>query len=302
MFVDYLIMSEGRPPIFASGGYGLRAIAGAGGQAGAAGALAPASGGGSGGSGRLSEPFALQDVVSRRVPSEDDGGLGATAHSELCEAPLPEPRIDAFVDRALAIGCLTGLALHPLAPRFHAGSIILARREGVGIVLIGDRRAMDRDAGAMRPFDVVILAKAAIGQMLLGEIAVSGLDPLQHRPQQAAIRAAGGNIDPHHDLLSSNARDLHVVGGPKPTIGHLHHTRVGIGGGDAGRLRLLATWRDVGGIARRRSRRIGGGRSAVRLALARARLQLGNLGGRLLEPRQPFGRPLLAPFAQPLLV
>src|SRR5712691_7468193 len=66
---------------------------------------------GSDGGGRPSEPLALEQVVGQGVPGENDERLGAAAHGELHQAPLPEPGVDALVDRALAIGGLAGLAL-----------------------------------------------------------------------------------------------------------------------------------------------------------------------------------------------
>src|SRR5712672_2599147 len=71
---------------------------------------------GSGGRGRPSERFALENVVGQGVPGENDERLGAAAHGKLHQSPLPETAIDAFVDRALAIGGFADLALHPLAP------------------------------------------------------------------------------------------------------------------------------------------------------------------------------------------
>src|SRR3546814_1865548 len=62
-------------------------------------------------------------------------------------------------------------------------------------MLVFGRRAVHPDASLGRPFDVVVLVKAAVDQMAPGPAAMALLQALEHRPHQPAIRAAGQHTD-----------------------------------------------------------------------------------------------------------
>src|SRR5260221_8728857 len=145
--------------------------------------------------------------------------------------------IDAFVLGAQSVECFAALALHAFTPIRDADTVVFLRRIGVGAVLGLPRRAPQLDIFGMGPLDVVVFSEAAIDQIAGGCVALSvhGLDP---RLCQAAIRAAGIDVDRNDHLVFRRRYDLHVVSGAPSAIGHLHHPRVGIGGRSA-RLLLL---------------------------------------------------------------
>src|SRR5712664_1893960 len=145
--------------------------------------------------------------------------------------------IDAYVLGAQSVECLAVLALHALAPIRDANTVIFLRRIRVGAMLGLPRRAPHLYIFGMGPLDVVVFGEATIDQIVGGFVAFSmrGLDP---GLCQAAIGAAGIDIDGNDHLLLRSRYDLHVVSGAPSAIGHLHHPRVGIGGRSA-RLLLL---------------------------------------------------------------
>src|SRR6202521_448084 len=145
--------------------------------------------------------------------------------------------IDAFVLGAQSVECLAVLALHALAPIRDANTVIFLRRIRVGAMLGLPRRAPHLYIFRMGPLDVVVFGEATIDQIVGGFVAFSmrGLDP---GLCQAAIRAAGIDVDRNDQLVFRRRYDLHVVSGAPSTIGHFHHPRVGIGGRSA-RLLLL---------------------------------------------------------------
>src|SRR3979409_898306 len=145
--------------------------------------------------------------------------------------------IDAFVLGAQSVECLAVVALHASTPIRDANPVTFLRRIGVSAVVGLPRRAPQLDIFGMGPLDVVVFSEAAIDQIVGGLVAFSvhGLDP---RLCQAAIRAAGIDVDRNDHLVVRRRYDLHVVSGAPSAIGHLHHPRVGIGGRSA-RLLLL---------------------------------------------------------------
>src|SRR3546814_7990452 len=76
--------------------------------------------------------------------------------------------------------------------------------------LVFGRRAVHPDASLGRPFDVVVLVKAAVDQMAPGPAAMALLQALEHRPHQPAIRAAGQHTDIDHDQALRHGGDLAV--------------------------------------------------------------------------------------------
>src|SRR6266478_5656256 len=144
--------------------------------------------------------------------------------------------IDAFVLGAQSVECLAVLALHALAPIRDANTVIFLRRIRVGAMLGLPRRAPHLYIFGMGPLDVVVFGEATIDQIVGGFVAFSmrGLDP---GLCQAAIGAAGIDIDGNDHLLLRSRYDLHVVSGAPSAIGHLHHPRVGIAGRTAPRAR-----------------------------------------------------------------
>jgi hypothetical protein len=122
----------------------------------------------------------LQDVVGESEHAQHGLDLEATAHHELAEVPLPESGVDAFAHAAPLVDGLAVRALHALAPGGHTGTIIAARRLGIGVVLAADRRAIHVHADAGSPFGVVILVEAAIDEVTSGPAAIAPFDLREH--------------------------------------------------------------------------------------------------------------------------
>src|SRR5256885_7673490 len=156
--------------------------------------------------------------------------LGTGAHGELGEAPLAQSRIDAFAHAAPLVDGFAVRALHASAPGGDAATVVLARRIGVALVLAPHGRAIHLDARAGCPFDIVILVEAAIDEVTFGPAAVALFEPIEHRAQQAAIRAGGRHMDTDHDLTLGDGAELAIVGRSIAAIGHLHDARLWVGG------------------------------------------------------------------------
>src|SRR5215218_998633 len=145
--------------------------------------------------------------------------------------------IDAFVLGAQSVECPAVFVLHALAPIRDADTVIFLRRIGIGAVLGLPCRAPHLYIVGMGPLDVVVFGEAAIDQIVGGLVAFS-VHGLDSRLCQAAIRAAGIDVDRNDHLVFRRRYDLHVISRTPSAIGHLHHPRVGIGGRSA-RLLLL---------------------------------------------------------------
>src|ERR1700733_184777 len=117
------------------------------------------------GGGEADETAALQDVVSKSEHVEYGLDLETPAHQELTQAPLPESGVDAFTHAAPFVDGLAVRTLHASAPGGNAGTIVAARRIGVGAVLAADRRAIHVHTDAGSPFGIVILVEAAIDEV-----------------------------------------------------------------------------------------------------------------------------------------
>src|SRR3546814_11607674 len=138
------------------------------------------------------------DVCSSDLGEPAQGGvdLGQAAHGEPGEAPLPKARIDAFAHGAALVDGLAVRALHAPAPGGDTRAILEAGGIGVGLMLVFGRRAVHPDASPGRPFDVVVLVKAAVDQMAPGPAAMALPQALANRPRQPPLRAAGPHTPP----------------------------------------------------------------------------------------------------------
>src|SRR5665213_398511 len=145
--------------------------------------------------------------------------------------------IDAFVLGAQSVECLAVFALHALTPIRDANTVTLLRRIRVRAVFGLPRRAPQLDIFGMGPIDVVVFSEAAIDQ-IVGRLVAFSVHRLDPRLCQAAIRAAGIDVDRNDHLVFRRRYDLHVISRAPSTISHLHYPRVGIGGRSA-RLFLL---------------------------------------------------------------
>src|SRR5678816_3289085 len=141
--------------------------------------------------------------------------------------------MDAFADRAGFVLRLAGFAAHAGSPSQYARAIAATWLIGIGAVLGLGGRAVDLDPVAMRPLDVLGAGKAAVDEMASRKMAPPRAQPFQHGPHQAPVGAAIANLDRDHDLLAGCARHLHVIARTEAAIGHLHDTRLRIGGGGA---------------------------------------------------------------------
>src|SRR5713226_1450405 len=123
--------------------------------------------------------------------------------------------IDTFVLGAQPVECLAVFVLHAFTPIRDANTVTFLRRIRVGAVLGLPRRAPQLYIVGMGPFDVVVFSEATIDQIVGGFVAFSmyGLDP---RLCQAAIRAAGIDIDRDDHLVFRRRYDLHIVSGRHP--------------------------------------------------------------------------------------
>src|SRR5690242_18887854 len=123
-----------------------------------------------------------QQIVRDGEPQEHGTNLLAAADQQAISAAVAQMGVDAFVLGALAIDRLALLARHPLPPSRRPGTVLLARGERVGLVLVVWRWDEDREAGGMRGFDIVDLVEAAIDQVLLRRLPIGRRDLLLHRP------------------------------------------------------------------------------------------------------------------------
>src|SRR3546814_1186933 len=64
--------------------------------------------------------------------------------------------------------------------------------------------------------------------MALRPAAMAALEPVEHRPDEPAVRAGRHGRDVDHDLAARHRADLAVVGRPEAAIGHLHDPRRGV--------------------------------------------------------------------------
>src|SRR5258707_5774356 len=160
--------------------------------------------------GLADKAVALQDVVGEGEPAQCAQRLIAAAHGDLVERPLAAARVDAVGNAAALVAGLAGGAAHAPAPGGDAGAVVVPWREGIGVVLAARRRAVNGDALAGRPFDVRALGEAAVGEMAARQAAEAAADRLQHRPDQPAVGARGGDADPDHHLLPDAPAGLPV--------------------------------------------------------------------------------------------
>src|SRR5579863_5643717 len=112
---------------------------------------------------RAGEAMALQDVVGKRVVEHDGADLFEAAHGQLTQVPVAPAGMDAFADCAAFVLCFAGFARHPRPPGQHAVAVAAPRQIGVGAMLGLRWRTIDRDAFAMRPFDILGAVEAAVG-------------------------------------------------------------------------------------------------------------------------------------------
>src|SRR3546814_6858774 len=71
---------------------------------------------------------------------------------------------------------------------------------------------LDSDAVPGGPFGVLVLAEAAIDEMALRPAAIALPEPVEHRPDEPAVRAGRHGRDVDHDLAARHRADLAVVG------------------------------------------------------------------------------------------
>src|SRR5262245_13929 len=180
---------------------------------------------------RLRQSVAGQDVVGEGEPMQQPIHFLASSNGELIEAPLPQAGVDAFAHAATLEDAFAVWALHAPAPGSHARTIIGTWRIGIGLVLATHRRAIHLHSCRGGPFGIVILVEAAIDQMRLWAPVISALKLIEHRPQQAAVRAGGLGFYRDHDLALGHGADLAVVGRTEAAVRHLHHARLRVGSG-----------------------------------------------------------------------
>src|SRR5687767_2902817 len=104
----------------------------------------------------------LEDVVGESEQAEDLLDFEEAAHHKLTQVPLPESGVNTFAHGPSLVDGLAVRTLHSLAPGGDPGTVVAARRIGVGVVLASDRRAINVDADAGGPFGVFILVEATI--------------------------------------------------------------------------------------------------------------------------------------------
>src|ERR1700745_1237048 len=109
---------------------------------------------------------AAQHVVGECEPQQHGAGLVFAAHRKPREAHAARPGIGAFGLRALLVELFAGLAGHAPAPIRYARFVVAPRRKGIGAMLAVHRRAPQFDAVLMGPFDVVVLGKTPIHQVI----------------------------------------------------------------------------------------------------------------------------------------
>ncbi len=107
-----------------------------------------------------------QHIVGEREPQQHGASLGCAAHRQPGEPHAARPGIGAFGLRALLVERFAGFARHALAPVRHPWFVVAPRRVGIGAVLAVRRWAPQFDAALMRPFDILVLGKAAIDQVI----------------------------------------------------------------------------------------------------------------------------------------
>src|SRR3954469_16303042 len=101
--------------------------------------------------GRSQQAFAGKDVVGEGVPAQYAENLFAATDEELAQAPVAEVGIDAFARGAPLVNAFAVRALHPSAPRRHAGSVVGARSIRIGLVLASHRRSIHLRARCRGP-------------------------------------------------------------------------------------------------------------------------------------------------------
>src|SRR5207244_726649 len=110
------------------------------------------------------------------------------ADGELAQAPLSETGVDAFAHGTSLVDTFAVRAFHSPAPGGHAGPVFGARRIGIGLMLALRGRSVDEDALLIGPLGIVVLVEAAVDQLAPWQAPVAPAQPLQHRPQQTAVR------------------------------------------------------------------------------------------------------------------
>src|SRR5690242_18338186 len=101
-------------------------------------------------------------------------------------------------------------ALHAPAPGGNARAVGGARRIGIGLVLAAHGRAVHLHPGGGSPFGIVILVEAAVDQMTLRAPVITALQLIEHRPQQATVRAGGLGLYRDHNLALGHGADLTI--------------------------------------------------------------------------------------------
>src|SRR5258708_15431926 len=148
----------------------------------------------------LCETVSLQDVVGKSEQVQNGLNLETTAYHELTQVPLPESGVDAFAHGTPVVDGLADRFLHASAPGGNTGTIVLARRIGIGVVLAADWRAIDFHTDAGGPFGIVIFVEATVDEIAFRPAAIAPFDLREHRRHQATIRAGGRGFEGDDDL------------------------------------------------------------------------------------------------------
>src|SRR5436309_6221449 len=118
------------------------------------------------GHGGPSQRESAQHVVGEREPQQHGAGLVFAAHEQSGEAHAARPGVGALGLRALLIERFPWLAGHAPALVRHPRFVVRPRCVRIGAMLALRRRAPQFDAALMGPFDVFVLGKPPIDQVI----------------------------------------------------------------------------------------------------------------------------------------
>ena len=182
-----------------------------------------------------------QEVVGYGDKKHNGGDFGQSSYAELGYSVKTYLGIRPFGYRApLPVDGFGLLGGHPLPPPHYLRSILIA-----GLVALMLRpvprepyRRVHAHRSLLQSSDVLPCSKAAVHEVGLRVLARSLDYLLLHGCCLACIRTLRGDPYAHDDPLGTIGSQFHIVGRSKAAIGHLHHSSLGVCGGDPCRRHL----------------------------------------------------------------
>jgi hypothetical protein len=221
-------------------------------------------------------------IVGKRVPEQHGARLDQSTHVEALKPAVAQMRVGALdAGRPLLVGQLGRIGAHALAPLAQRLAVAGQRCAPITQLVLGCEHRREYLGGLrFKLFDMPVLGKAPIGQPLVWHPSVAVLVLLMHGQHLVHVAARVDELHARDDHRGGVHRELRIERRAEAAIGHLHRTRLVVGGAHARLLGLVGVFGLL--LGRLHARRLTVWGLIVSSRLVLRRLGLGAVGSGLL--------------------